>query len=149
MRNRLRRRCYVGRQILALVGIENREALEERDRVRLVAGFRRACPFAVGNEAVGIDETNALFALADMRADFERLPEREPFLGGEAALGAGDPEDEDVDARIKAAGGGVAWKAKRGCDAGDIARPRLHPRHATLFELGDDLGGDLLIQAAA
>jgi hypothetical protein len=35
-----------------------------------------------------------------MRADFERLAEGEPFLAGEAALGAGDPENEDVDACI-------------------------------------------------
>ena len=38
---RLRRRRDVGRKILALVGVEDREALEKRDRFRLVAGFAR------------------------------------------------------------------------------------------------------------
>src|SRR5437879_4698042 len=42
----------VGGKILALVGIEDREALKERDRFRLVAGLRGARAFAVGNEAV-------------------------------------------------------------------------------------------------
>ena len=36
---RLRRRRDIGGKILALVGIEDREALEKRDRVGLVAGL--------------------------------------------------------------------------------------------------------------
>ena len=67
VRNRLRRRCYVGRQTLALVGVEHREALKEGDRLRVVPDFRRARALAVGNEAVGINEGGALFALADHR----------------------------------------------------------------------------------
>ena len=81
------RRRDVGRQILALVGVEDREALEERDRFGFVAGLGGARALAVGNEAVGIDDRGALFALLDMRADFERLAEGEPVLAGEAALG--------------------------------------------------------------
>jgi hypothetical protein len=38
-----------------------------------------------------------------MRAEFQRPAEGEPALAGEAAFGAGDPEDQDVDAGIGAA----------------------------------------------
>ena len=83
--DRFRHRRDFGRKIRALVGIEHREALEERDRVRLVAGFGGTSAFAVGNKAVGIDDGGAAFALPDMGAEFERLAEGEPFLVGEAA----------------------------------------------------------------
>ena len=90
---RFRRRRDLGREVLALVGIEDREALEERDRVGLVAGFGGAGAFAVGNEAVGIDDGDAAFALAHMRAEFQRLTKGEPVLAGEAALVAGQPQN--------------------------------------------------------
>ena len=47
---RFRRRRDRGRDILALVGIKDREALEERDRVGFVAGFGGARALAVGNK---------------------------------------------------------------------------------------------------
>ena len=103
----------VGRKILALVGVEDREALEERDRFRFVAGFGGARAFAVGNEAVGIDDRGAFLALAHMGAEFQRLAEGEPFLAGEAALGDGAPQDQDIDAAVGAAGRGVARQAER------------------------------------
>jgi len=65
-----RRRRNVGRKILALVGVEDREGFEERDGFGFVAGFRGAGAFAVGNEAVGIDGDGAFLALADMGANF-------------------------------------------------------------------------------
>jgi hypothetical protein len=68
-----RRRRDAGGKILALVGVEHREALEERDRVGLVAGLGSAGTFAVGDEAIGIDDGGAVLTLAHMRADFERL----------------------------------------------------------------------------
>jgi hypothetical protein len=40
--NRCRQRREVGRKILALVGVEDREVLEERNGFGFVAGFRRA-----------------------------------------------------------------------------------------------------------
>jgi hypothetical protein len=67
--DRLRRRRYIRRKILALVAIEDRELLEERDRFGFVAGFRRARAFAVRNEAVGIDDGGAFRALAHMGAE--------------------------------------------------------------------------------
>ena len=67
---RFRQRRDVGGKILALVGIEDREALEERDRVGFVAGFRGARAFAVGNEAVGIDDGGALSPLRTWAPSF-------------------------------------------------------------------------------
>src|SRR6266851_2782157 len=84
---RRRRRRYVRWEILALVGVEDREAFEERNSFGFIAGFRGARAFAVGNEPVGIDDGRAFLALAHMGADGERLAESEPALAGEAALG--------------------------------------------------------------
>ena len=50
----------------------------------------RVRALAVGNEAVGIDERRALFALAHMAGGLERLAEGGPALCVEAALDAGD-----------------------------------------------------------
>ena len=66
----------VGGKILALVGIEDREALEERNGFGLIAGFGGARALAVGNEAVGIDDGGAFFALAHMGPDGEPLKPR-------------------------------------------------------------------------
>jgi hypothetical protein len=68
--DRRRRRRDVGRKILALVGVENREALEERNRLRFVPGFGGARALAVGNEAVGIDDGGAFLALTLTRGHF-------------------------------------------------------------------------------
>src|SRR5260221_59315 len=94
-----RGRCRQRRgQVLALVGVEHREALEERDRVGLVAIAFGPPAFLVRREAVGIDHGRAGLALADMTAETERLAEGEPALAGEAALDDGAPQDEHVDA---------------------------------------------------
>ena len=71
--------------------------------------------------------------------------EGEPGLAAEAALGNGAPENENVDAAVLAAGSRVARQAERRSDAG----PGLYPGHAALFELSNDLVGDLLVQAVA
>src|SRR2546423_1467906 len=78
-----------------------------------------------------------------MRVEFQRLAEGEPFLADEAAPGDGAPQDQDIYAAVWTAGGRVARKTERSADAG----PGLHPGHASLFELGDDLVGDFLVQA--
>jgi len=96
---RWRRRGDIGGKSLALVGIEDRKAFEERDRVRLVAGLGRALGFPVRDEAIGIDDRGAGLALARMAAELEGLAEREPVLAGEAALGDRALENEDIDAR--------------------------------------------------
>jgi len=69
-------------QALALRQVENREALQERDRLGLLAGLSGAPLLVVGDKAVGIDDGGAMLALADMTAKGQRLPEREPALGG-------------------------------------------------------------------
>src|SRR3546814_4312094 len=52
-------------QSVALIGVEYRDALEERDGARRLAGFCRAPAFVVRREAVGIDAGGAELALAD------------------------------------------------------------------------------------
>ena len=80
---RFGRRRDLGRYIRALVGIKDREALEERDRVGLVAGLSRARALAGGNKAVGINDRDAFLALAHMGAEFQRLAEGKPVLAAE------------------------------------------------------------------
>ena len=70
-------------------------------------GFGGAGALAVGNETVGIDDGGAFLAFAYMGAELQRLAESEPALAGKAALGDGAPQDQDVDAAVGAAGGGV------------------------------------------
>jgi hypothetical protein len=77
--DRFRRRRDLGRKTLELVGVEDREALQKRDRFGLVAGFRGAGALAIGNEAIGIDDRGAAFAFPDTRAELERLAEGSQF----------------------------------------------------------------------
>lgn len=51
-------------QTLALRSIEDREPLEERDRVGVLARVAGALPFVVGNEVVGIDDGRAVTAVS-------------------------------------------------------------------------------------
>ncbi len=63
-------------QVLALVGVEHGEALEERDRAGLVAVALGPPAFVVGHEAVGIDDGRAVLALADIAAEAQAPGER-------------------------------------------------------------------------
>jgi hypothetical protein len=112
-----RGRGGLGGQILALVGVEDREALEKGDGIGFLARLLGARPFAIGNEAIGIDDRRAFLALAHMAAEAERLAEGEPALAGEATLGDAAPQDEDTDGAVSAAGRGVLRKAEGGVDA--------------------------------
>lgn len=128
-------RCkQLARQAVALRDIENGEALEKGNAPGLLAFRRRAFPFRLGREAVGINEGHALLALADMAAKRKRLPEGEPVLGGEAALDDGAPEDQDIDPRI----GIPRRRIARQTEPRFRFVPGLHPRHAARFELRDD-----------
>ena len=69
---------------------------ELRHVIRLVGLF--------GNEAVGIDDGGAVFALADMTAQRQRLAKSQPALDGKAMLDDGTPQDQHIDARIETAG---------------------------------------------
>src|SRR6185437_1076866 len=85
----------------------------------------------------------AALALADVAAEVQRLPEGEPMLMGEALLDDRAPQDQDIDAGIAPAGCGVLGQAQAGLGPA----PGLHPGHPALLQLGDDLVGDLLIEA--
>ena len=89
-------------QVLALVGVEHREALEERNRLRLFSVLGGPLALIVRDEAVGVDDGRTAFALPDIGAEPECLAECEPALAGEAALDDRPPKDQDVDPGIAA-----------------------------------------------
>ena len=68
-------------QALALRRVEDGEALEERDRLRFVAGLRGAPAFVLRREAVGIDDGRAALALADMATEARAPGERSASSG--------------------------------------------------------------------
>jgi hypothetical protein len=74
------------RQTFALSQVEDGKAFQEWIRLRFFAGLLRALLLVVGNEAVGIDDGGAALALADVAAERQRLPKREPALNGETVL---------------------------------------------------------------
>jgi P-type conjugative transfer protein TrbG len=67
-----RRRCD-GRDLLgqafALRGVEDREALQEGDRLGVLAGLAGAALFVVGDEAVSVDDGRAALALTHIAAE--------------------------------------------------------------------------------
>src|SRR5260221_14435690 len=83
LRNRRGRRRQHRRQVLALVGVEHRETLEERNRVGLVAVALGPPAFLVRRKAVGIDHGRAGLTLADMAPETERLAKGQPALAAE------------------------------------------------------------------
>ena len=74
------------RQTFALRQVEDGEALEERDRLRFLAGLLHPLLLVIRNEAVGIDDGGAVLALADIAAERQRLAEGDPALDREAVL---------------------------------------------------------------
>ncbi len=143
--DRRRHRHHLVRQALALRGVEDGEALQERDGLRLLAGLRRAPAFVVRREAVGIDDGRAALAFADMTAEAERLAEGQPALASKAVLDDGAPQNEHVDPGVAPLGAGVPGQAER-----RLRRrrpPGLDPGRTAGLQLGDDLVGDFLIEA--
>src|SRR3546814_16271834 len=92
------------RQVLALLRIEDREALQKRDRLGVLAGLPGALFPVVRHEAVGIDDGGAVLALADIAAASERLAIRQPARLRDALLAGGAPEDPGIGPRILTAG---------------------------------------------
>src|SRR5258708_17291142 len=68
----------VGRQAVALIGVEDDKPLEEWNGLRFLARLARAPLFLRGHEAIGVDHRRAALALADMAAEGKRLAESEP-----------------------------------------------------------------------
>jgi hypothetical protein len=130
-----------------LIGIEDREPLEEWDCLCVFAGLNSALLLVVRHEAVGIDDGGAALAFADVTAKIERLSEREPTLAGEAALDDGAPQDQHIDSGIAALGRCVLrhreGRVRPRCS------PRLDPGHAAYFQFGNDLVGDFLVEPGA
>lgn len=145
LRDRGRRRGDLGRQAFALGDIEDREALQEQDLIRGPAVPLSPAPFGVGGEAVGKDDGHAALAATDIAAQRQRLAEREPGLCMEAQGDDRLPEDEDVDPGIATPGRGVGRHGQRGL--GRVAAPGLDPGNPAGLQLGDDLFGDLLMEA--
>lgn len=64
------------RQVLALIGVEHGESLEERNRAGFVAVALRPLAFLAGDEAVGIDDCGAVLAFAHVAAKAQGLAKR-------------------------------------------------------------------------
>ena len=131
-------------QTIALVGVEDCEALEERDGLRVFAGFCRTPALVVGNEVIGVDDGGAALTLPDIPAEAERLSERDPVLLEKPRSATAPHRMQDIDPGIATIGRRVLRHGKR--RAGRRRSPRLDPRHAARFQLGNDLVGDFLIE---
>ena len=103
-RRRRRSRRDRIREIVDLICIENREALQERNGARFATALCGAPLRIIRNEAVGINDGGAAFAFAHMTAERQRLAKRQPALAGVRLLDCFSPEDEDVNARVVAIG---------------------------------------------
>src|SRR3546814_11598325 len=76
--------------------IEQGEAVQEGNGVRLAAALRGAGLFGIGNEAVGIDDGRSLLALADIAARREGLTEGQPRLRRVARVHPGAPTQAHI-----------------------------------------------------
>jgi hypothetical protein len=126
---------------------ENSEALEEGNGLRFLAGFVGALPLAFGHETIGVEDRRSALPLAHMAAESERLTERQPALAGEAVLDHSAPKNENIDSGIAPSGRSVLGQRERRLRRG--RPPWLDPWKRTCLELGDDLGGDVVIKAGA
>jgi hypothetical protein len=77
--------------------VGNSGPLEERDRLRFVAGLHGAAAFILRREAVCVDDGRIAFALAHMPIEAERLAKGQPTLACKAMLNDGAAQNEDVD----------------------------------------------------
>src|SRR5581483_2890546 len=144
-RRRWRSRGYPVRESVALIAIEDGEAFQKRDRLRLVAGLDRTTLLVLRHEAVGINDSRAALTFADVTAERQRLAKRQPALAGKTVLDHGAPENKDIHATVLAASRCVPRHRQR-----RLRRrrpPGLHPGHTAGFEFGDDLVGDFVIKA--
>lgn len=132
------------RKTVTLLGVEDREPLEKRDGLRVLAGLARTLALPVGNEAIGEHHRGPALALADAAAEGKGLPEGEPALRREAERDHRAPQDEHIDAGIPTPRRSVLRHRQRRPHR--RGSPRLNPRHAAGRELGHDPGRDLLVE---
>ena len=140
VRDRRRDGDQLGGKTVALGYVEHGEALQERDRVRLVALLPRTCALLVRDESVGEHHRRAALAFADIAAKTECLAKGQPALAWEAMLDNGPPQDEHVDTGIAALGRGVLRHGERRLSR--RCAPRLHPRQPPGLQLGDNFVSD-------
>jgi hypothetical protein len=74
------------RQAIALIRVEDSETFQARDRAGLITVSSRPFAFIIGNEAICVEDCGAMFTLAHMAAERERLTKSEPELARKAAL---------------------------------------------------------------
>ena len=132
-------------QALALRRVEHDKSLEKRNRANGFATCLHLLALTFGGEAVGIKDGMPPLAFANASASGQRLPEGQPILTWITAFNDRPPQDQDIDARISTARYGIARKSRHGGGAA----PRLRPRKATRFKLGDDFGGHFIIERRA
>jgi hypothetical protein len=79
----MRRRCdarNIGGQAVALIGIEDRKALQEWNRLGFITRHTRPLHLLGGHEAVSIDNGRTALAFADAATERHCLAEGEPAL---------------------------------------------------------------------
>src|SRR6185437_12633852 len=83
---RRQRRLRIHRKTLALVRVEQREALQEGNALGRIAGLASALAHDLGREAIGIDDGDATLALSNVPSDGQGLTKCEPIVPGEFSL---------------------------------------------------------------
>ena len=135
-----RRRKPLRAKSVDLLDVEHGVGFQIADRVFFGLAF---AVLALFHKLVRENHLSALLALADGRAEGERLFEGHPSRLAVALGRGGAPKDQDIDAPI-----GLAGDPARKVDTaagGASARPGARPRPHASFELGHDRVGDGLI----
>ncbi|MFK4539814.1 hypothetical protein ABIA00_007997 [Bradyrhizobium ottawaense] len=143
-RRRRRRGCDLCRQAIALITVEDREALEKRNGLRFLTVLAGAALFLGRHKPIGVDHGGAALALADVTTERQRLAECEPALACKSVFGGRTPENQNVYAAILTAGRGAFRQGQRRLRR--RGAPRLHPRYSASLQLEDDLVGDVVIK---
>ena len=125
-------------QAFDLLDVENRVALHEGN---IALGFLAGSVVGFGaRDLGGINDQAALLAFADMGVQFKRLLEGHPVRRGVSLRHGGRPQHHDIDSPV---GNAVGAQRPRDAACGVFGVPRLEPRADALFQLADDLVGDL------
>ena len=134
-------------QTLALRRVEHGEALQEGNTACFFPCLAGAAFFVLGGETVRIDDCGATLAFADIAAERQRLAEGEPMLGRIAVLDYGAPENQNIDPGILTRCRGIPRHGERRFRR--RRPPGLDPGQPPVFELADDLVGDVVVEIAA
>jgi hypothetical protein len=126
---------------------DRRQAVDLRDIKDAVIPHHSDLLFLVlllYRELAGEDDVSAFLALADVRAESERLAERHPRRVGISGVFRGMPEDGDVDPAVGAARGDIGGQQpERGAP---LRPPRLHPCGDAFLQVVDDAARTALVR---